>query len=69
MTTTDPKRCGRCRSLIFPRLVAMGAGAYSCGHPMAARKWACWCGEKELQPVERCPYCVGSRPPKGGDDV
>jgi hypothetical protein len=67
MTTADPKHCGKCNRLIFPRLVTMGT--YPCDHPLLMWKWACWCGEKKSQPVGRCPRCVGSRPPEGGDDA
>jgi hypothetical protein len=67
MTIADEETlCPDCGRALFPSfMVATEEPKLSCGHVVAMWVWPCTCGAYISQRPERCPFCVGLRPPNG----
>jgi hypothetical protein len=63
----DKRRCHCGRALDGPRYWLQPEGErYSCTHLKRVWRYECSEGHVCYRPMERCPQCVGARPPEEG---
>lgn len=57
------RTCPNCNRTVSPKMLSSNIWRYDCRHQVALWVWSCECGWLHQERVQRCPHCVGARPP------